>query len=137
MFSEVNQTSVNLCAWRAAKNACALAQKAHHGGRDDRPFRALNVCSHEAAGPACGGCGRTSQHINFEAGAVGCHQARDLPMTAVTLIAVVSMVRIPSCASVNVYGLALRRGQSVVMGVGHSVSNVCGGVRICNTRYQR
>ena len=57
MFSEVNQTTVNLCAWRAAKNACALAQKAHHGGRGDRPFRALYAVCDGSTGPAAAGVG--------------------------------------------------------------------------------
>ena len=51
MFSEVNQTSVNLCARRGKQDAGALAQTVHHGGRGDGPFGALNVAADVAGGP--------------------------------------------------------------------------------------
>ena len=90
MFSEVNQSSVNLCACCAAKNAFALAQKAHHGGRGEGPFGPLYAVCDGSTGPAAAGVGGMGSVVGFQMRAGRCWNCCAVTVSAMALVAMVS-----------------------------------------------
>ena len=129
MFSEVNQTPVNLCALRAARIASASKQKAHHGRRGGRPFGALNVVGNGRTGPATGRRRHDASCIDFGLRTNRHQHTSTVAVAAVALAACISVVSFHTFCCVAADGVNL----CCVLGL---MRGIAGAVRIRAARHQ-